>query len=87
VSVEVISSGEVTAKRRHRCTWCGQWIEAGERYTREFVKLDGDTSWNKLHAECKAALTEAARIEGGDVTYTLYGNERPTPELSDDSDG
>jgi hypothetical protein len=77
MSVEVISSGQVTAKKRHRCTWCGEWIEAGERYTKEFVKVDGDPSSNKLHPECDADLAECARNEGGSCTYTLYGQERP----------
>lgn len=77
MSVQVISSGKVTAKKRHRCTWCGQWIEPGEQYTKEFVKVDGDPSWNKLHPECDEALSECARNEGGSCTYRLYDEERP----------
>lgn len=77
MNVEVISNEAPRAKSRHRCTWCGEWIEAGSIYIRERVKVDGDMSTNKLHPECSDALTEAARAEGGSITYTLYDNERP----------
>ena len=77
MSVEVITHAEPTAKTRHGCTWCGEWIEVGAIYIRERVKVDGDMTTNKLHPECSDALTEAAHAEGGSITYTLYGNERP----------
>lgn len=77
MSVEVISSGQVTAKKRHRCTWCGEWIAVGEVYQKEFVKVDGDAGHNKLHPECYEDLLECAHNEGGSCTYTLYGQERP----------
>lgn len=77
MSVEVISSGKAVAKKRHRCTWCGEWIEAGESYTKEFVKVGGDPSWNKLHPECDLALADLCASEGGSCEYTPYDNERP----------
>lgn len=77
MSVEIISSGQAKAKKRHRCTWCGEWIEPGESYTKEFVKVDGDPSWNKLHPECDEAVDDLASSEGGTCTYTPYDNERP----------
>jgi hypothetical protein len=78
MSVEIITTEKRKARKRHRCTWCGEWIGIGETYTHERVRVDGDMGVNKLHAECDEALSELAAYEGGTCTYTPYDNERPT---------
>ena len=69
-------------KRRgklHRCGWCGQLIEIGERYAK-WLWIDcreRDTIY--AHAECREAWAEAARIEGG-IAYASGDYDRPAKE-------
>lgn len=77
MSIETISNETRKARKRRRCTWCGQWIEVGQTYIHERVKVEGDPATNDLHPECDDALRETARLEGGECTYNLYSEERP----------
>jgi hypothetical protein len=80
MSVEVITEPETrTARKARRCTWCGQMVNPGEKYVHQRVKVDGDMSTNDMHPECDGALNALVDYEGGEVTYNLYGEERPTP--------
>lgn len=60
------------ARKAHRCTYCGQEITDGEKYT--FQKGNHDGRWfeSKMHPECFDDL-----CENGDGEYTLFGGERP----------
>ena len=81
MSVEVITHPEMrTARKSRRCTWCGEMINKGERYSHQRVKVDGDPSVNDLHPECNAALDACVAEEGGSVTFDLYGQPRPAPQ-------
>jgi hypothetical protein len=78
MSIEVITHPETrVARKARRCTWCGQMINKGERYSHQRVKVDDDPSVNDLHPECSDALDEAVSAEGGSVTYDLYEQKRP----------
>jgi hypothetical protein len=57
---------ERTAKKRHRCEWCYERIEVGERYMAySGVVCNGDFYAVKMHGECFEDSGRAAREEGG----------------------
>lgn len=64
------------AKKRHRCEWCWQFIEPGERYKRYRWFDGGEASTVKMHDECYGAMQDAAAEEGGYIEWTP-GQERP----------
>lgn len=55
------------ARKAHMCAWCGERIQRGERYAKQFVVCEGDAWTKKLHIECEAA--EQAYDFDGDVHY------------------
>jgi hypothetical protein len=65
----------VAAKKKHRCTNCGESIEAGTTYARWMSVDDGTACTNKMHPECLQSL----RYDNDGIfwEYTLYGGERP----------
>lgn len=74
-----------TAKKNHRCTWCGQHILAGTKYNK-WSSVDDGWFMNKMHDECYDAMHEEFRLSW-DNEYTPYDNERPvvnTEEVSCD---
>lgn len=78
--VEVITTPELrTARTGKPCTWCGQRINPGDKYTHQRVKVEGEMTTNNLHPECNEALDEAVAAEGGSVIFSPGGNERPSP--------
>lgn len=65
-----------TARKRHRCTYCGEGIAAGEDYTYQKGNWDGRWFESKMHPECFDDL-----CENGDDEYLPYSNERPEKEV------
>lgn len=65
----------VTARKNHRCTYCGEGIEKGENYTYQKGNWNGRWFESKMHEECFFDL-----CENGDGEYTLFSNDRPTKE-------
>lgn len=65
-----------TARKRHRCIWCGQHIAPGEKYRREKSVYDGEMQDFKWHPECAEAQQEEGR-ETGEWEFSSYENERP----------
>ena len=43
---------------RHRCVWCGEWIEPGETAHFHKVIFDGEFQNNYYHPECWTAMLE-----------------------------
>lgn len=41
------------ARKRHRCAWCGEWIEVGEKHSKYVGKFEGDFQSWRVHDECK----------------------------------
>ena len=82
MSYTLLSESWPIARKQHRCIWCGQHIEAGEKYRRERSVYDGDMQNHKWHQECNAAAAEYFRQ--GEDEFSPHENERP-PKL--DADG
>lgn len=78
MSYTLLSETVRTARKHHRCIWCWQAINAGERYLDERSVNDGEMQRHKWHPECRAAMLEEAKDEGGVIEWTP-GQERPTP--------
>lgn len=76
MSFECIASEVLRARKRHRCTWCGQHIDIGEHYTRQRVIVDGDIGTQKMHAECLEAMHSLASRERGAITFTPWDHPR-----------
>ena len=64
-----------TAKKPHNCTWCGQKILMGERYSR-WASVDDSYFTSKMHEECVGAMLDEFR-ETRDNEYLPFENERP----------
>jgi hypothetical protein len=63
---------ERRARNNHQCTYCGEDIRAGDRYTYQKGNWDGRWFESKMHPECFDDMCES-----GDGEYTPFSNERP----------
>ena len=63
------------ARKQHRCEWCGEAIEKGEKHAKYVGMFEGDFQSWRMHQECSGWNTEA--ISEG---FTPYENERVHPE-------
>lgn len=77
MSYQLIQENVRTARKPHRCTWCGQQILPGEKYRAERCIFDGDFQANDWHPECDEAFAALVCSEGGYAEYTPWENERP----------
>lgn len=64
------------AAARHRCSWCYELINPGERYMKYRYFSSGDAATVKMHPECHEAMLQAADEEGGSIEWTP-GQDRP----------
>jgi hypothetical protein len=75
-----------SSRKPHICDWCGQRINVGEPYARWRWFINGDAGTGRAHPECREALDEAAKEEGGFYEFSPGDNERPSritaPEAS-----
>jgi len=58
----------VTLRKRRRCEWCGEWIEAGERAVMRKYRFAGGLNDTRMHSECFGALQDW----DDDDTFDLY---------------
>jgi len=67
---EEISRSTPKARKPHRCIWCGQLIEVGERYVYVAYRFLGDFQTNHFHPECvKPCEAACAETEGEFMPY------------------
>jgi hypothetical protein len=78
MSYALLSETFPVAKKRHRCIWCGQHIEPGEKYRRERSVYDGSMQDFAWHPECADDQQEGLR-SGDDAEFIAYSAERPAP--------
>ncbi len=67
------------ARKQHRCVWCGERIEIGEKYTHEKSVYDGNMQDHKWHMECDKAAGEY--FKSGEEEFDAGVNERPEERL------
>lgn len=62
-----------TARKAHKCTYCAETINAGDRYVFQTGVYEGQWYASKMHPECWDDM-----VDSGDGEYTPYSNERPS---------
>ena len=50
--VTTLSDTKPVAMKKHRCEWCGECIDVGEKHQRIVQMFDGDFQCYRLHFEC-----------------------------------
>ena len=60
----ILDSGQVVARKDHRCHWCGEIIEKGSKYEKYSCVFEGSIQTVKMHSECYRASLEYFRGEG-----------------------
>lgn len=76
MSYTLLSETTRTARKKHRCIWCGEAIEAGEAYVDERSIFDGGFQHHRWHPECLDDAREGWRA-GDDEEFMAYSHERP----------
>ena len=78
MSYDLLSMTEPTARKDHRCIWCGQKIPKGTKYTAERSVFDGKMQNHHWHPEC----WKDSRVNNDEPEweFTPYSYERPTVE-------
>lgn len=62
-----------TAAKAHRCEWCGEPIEKGEKHPHFVGKWDGEFQNWRMHFECYESADKDELNEG----FMPYEHERP----------
>jgi len=81
-----LSVASPTARKTHRCDWCGESIDKGLRYLTCTGVMDGVMQRSKLHVECNEAMQrdiDASSVCNGDYMFNLYSNVRGKCEGDD----
>jgi hypothetical protein len=67
--VSCVGYEERKARKKHRCLWCGEDIEPGQKYAR-WCSIDGrDACTCKMHPEC-------AKVSSGQDEIYPYEHKR-----------
>jgi len=75
MSYHQFSLHETKARKKHRCSWCGEPIPPGETYWREKSVYDGNFQNDAWHPECWEDFGQYC--EGGETEWMLYSAPRP----------
>lgn len=68
-----------TARKTHRCSWCGEVINPGDTYARWRYFGDDGPSTVKMHPECDDAQKRHVD-QGGENEFFLYESGRGQTE-------
>lgn len=75
MSYTLLSDSWPTARKEHRCIWCGDPIKVGQTYRKEQSIFDGQFQHHKWHKECDEESCEY--FAGGHEEFSPYENPRP----------
>lgn len=67
------------ARKEHRCIWCPEKIQAGEKYVDERSVYDGNIQRHRWHPECKTAADKFFR-ESREEEFVEHSCKRGTAE-------
>lgn len=57
--MRILGTTNPVAARPHKCIWCGQQIDKGEKHTRQAVDMNREFQDNRYHNECfEAAVSD-----------------------------
>jgi hypothetical protein len=79
MSYELIRESFPVARKRHRCIWCGEGINAGVKHRHEVSSFDGNLQDHRWHLECDDDAKDYFD-EGNGPEFSAYSNERPKLE-------
>jgi hypothetical protein len=69
-----------TARKEHRCEWCGQKILKGEKHFQFVGKWQGEFQNWRMHLECEHVRCIECDYDDG---FTPFENDRPEKEFSE----
>ncbi len=70
--MSVIHYTEQKARKTHKCHWCGESIDPGEKYSKWRWVDFGDISTVKVHAECNLAWNSLSYPDNEDVFFGSF---------------
>ncbi len=79
MSYTLLSETYPTARKEHRCIWCGQSILKGTQYVAERSVFDGEMQNHHWHPEC---LEDCQLTNAGECQWEFYPYENERPEVS-----
>lgn len=65
------------ARKKHRCSYCGEAINAGDAYQYQDGIWEGSWFKSRMHPECFDDM-----CENGDGEYSPYSHERPSAKAT-----
>lgn len=74
-----LDQSDPIARKPHRCIWCGEMIESGEKYRREKGVYEGEVQNQAWHMEC-VEDRYSAMLDSYDNEFIPYSGERPRKE-------
>ena len=67
--MNVLSDGNVRARKKHVCDWCSETIKQGEVYWSCSYADGGEITTTRLHTECHAAMNRELGASGEQEIY------------------
>lgn len=77
----VLSESNPIAQKSHRCTWCGETINKGDKYYKYVHVFDLELCVAKMHTECEKAFYDWCHESYNDDGYGEGQFKRGTTEL------
>lgn len=82
MSYVLIREAQQVARKPHRCIWCADRINVGERYVYERSVYDGQPQSLHWHLECRAEAILRWKFDPYDCEFSPGENERPASAAS-----
>jgi len=87
MSFQLLSESKPTARKEHRCDWCGEQILSGETYFRYSGIDEGEMQSSAMHLECaKAMEQDLAEFDGCACDWGFRPHEQDRGKTSYETD-